>query len=57
MQEQKEAHAKAYAQWSENEDKELKRLYEQGFQIKDLFIIFQRNTGSITSRLKKLGLR
>ena len=57
MQEQKEAHAKAYAQWSENEDKELKRLYEQGFQIKDLSIIFQRNTGSITSRLKKLGLR
>ena len=57
MQEQKEAHAKAYAPWSENEDKELRRLYEQGFQIKDLSIIFQRNTGSITSRLKKLGLR
>lgn len=57
MQEQKEAHAKAYAQWSENEDKELKRLHEQGFQIKDLSIIFQRNTGSISSRLKKLGLR
>ena len=57
MQEQKEAHAKAYAQWSENEDKELKRLYEQGFQIKDLSIIFQRNIGSISSRLKKLGLR
>ena len=34
MQEQKEAHAKAYAQF-----------------------IFQRNTGSISSRLKKLGLR
>ena len=57
MQEQKEAHAKAYTQWSENEDKELRRLYEQGFQIKDLSIIFQRNTGSISSRLKKLGLR
>ncbi|MBQ4394095.1 MAG: DNA helicase RecQ [Paludibacteraceae bacterium] len=57
MQEQKEAHAKAYAPWSENEDKELKRLHEQGFQIKDLSIIFQRNTGSISSRLKKLGLR
>ena len=56
MQEQ-EAHAKAYAPWSENEDKELKRLYEQGFQIKDLSIIFQRNTDSISSRLKKLGLR
>lgn len=57
MQEQKEAHAKAYTQWSENEDKELKRLHEQGFQIKDLSIIFQRNIGSISSRLKKLGLR
>ena len=57
MQEQKEAHAKAYAPWSENEDKELKRLYEQGFQIKDLSIIFQRNIGSISSCLKKLGLR
>lgn len=57
MQIQKELHANAYAQWSENEDKELKRLYEQGFQIKDLSIIFQRNTGSISSRLKKLGLR
>ena len=57
MQEQKEAHEKAYAPWSENEDKELKRLHEQGFQIKDLSIIFQRNIGSISSRLKKLGLR
>ena len=57
IQEQKEAHAKAYAPWSKNEDKELKRLHEQGFQIKDLSIIFQRNTGSISSRLKKLGLR
>ena len=57
MQEQKELHANAYAQWSENEDKELKRLHEQGFQIKDLSIIFQRNTGSISSCLKKLGLR
>lgn len=57
MQEQKELHANAYAQWSENEDKELKRLHEQGFQIKDLSIIFQRNIGSISSRLKKLGLR
>ncbi|MBR5677471.1 MAG: DNA helicase RecQ [Paludibacteraceae bacterium] len=57
IQEQKELHANAYVQWSENEDKELKRLYEQGFQIKDLSIIFQRNTGSISSRLKKLGLR
>lgn len=57
IQEQKELHANAYVQWSEDEDKELKRLYEQGFQIKDLSIIFQRNTGSISSRLKKLGLR
>ena len=56
MQEQKELHANAYVQWSESEDKELKRLYEQGFQIKDLSVIFQRNTGSIRSRLKKLGL-
>ena len=56
MQEQKELHANAYVQWSESEDKELKRLYKQGFQINDLAIIFQRNTGSIKSRLKKLGL-
>lgn len=57
MQEQKELYANAYLQWSENDDKELKRLYEQGFQVKDLSIIFQRNTGSISSRLKKLGLK
>lgn len=57
MQEQKELYANAYAQWTKNEDQELKRLYQQGFQIKDLSIIFQRNTGSISSRLKKLGLR
>lgn len=57
MQEQKELYANAYVLWSENEDKELKRLYEQGFQIKDLSIIFQRNIGSISSRLKKLGLK
>ncbi len=57
MQEQKELYANAYAQWSENDDKELRRLYKQGIQVKDLSIIFQRNTGSINSRLKKLGLK
>ena len=56
MQQQKELHANAYAKWNEHEDKELERLYKQGFQIRELSIIFQRNEGSIRSRLHKLGL-
>ena len=57
MQEQKELHVNAYAQWSDKDDQELKRLFQQGFQVKELSIIFQRNIGSINSRLKKLGLK
>jgi ATP-dependent DNA helicase RecQ len=57
MQEQKELHVNAYAQWSDKDDQELKRLFQQGFQVKELSIIFQRNMGSINSRLKKLGLK
>lgn len=57
MQEQKELHVNAYAQWSDKDDQELKRLFQQGFQVKELSIIFQRNIGSINSRLKKIGLK
>ena len=57
MQEQKEQFANAYAKWTEKDDKELIRLYQQGFHIRQLSVIFQRNIGSISSRLAKLGLK
>ncbi len=57
MQQQNELHTNAYISWTEHEDNELRRLYQEGFQIRELAIIFQRNEGVIRSRLYKLGLR
>ena len=57
MQEQKEQFANAYAKWTEKDDKELTRLYQRGFKPQELSIIFERNIGSINSRLAKLGLK
>jgi len=56
IEKQRSLYPKAYMAWSEQEDIDLKKKYEQGFSVQQLMNEFQRNEGAIKSRLKKLGL-
>lgn len=49
-------HARAYEAWSKQEDEKLIQRYKDGLNINQLATEFQRQTGGIRSRLKKLGL-
>ena len=49
-------HLRAYEPWTKDEDERLKQLYKQGATIDDLVSAFQRKSGGIRSRLKKLSL-
>jgi len=51
----RQKHPKAYLPWDEEQDNELRELYESGASIKDLAKEFSRSGGSIRSRLIKLG--
>lgn len=53
---QKAIYPNAYSYWSDEDDQRLEKLFHEGKSIEDLMSIFQRNRGSITSRLRKLGL-
>lgn len=46
---------KAYARWTEEEDKKLRKLYTQNKAVKELAGVFQRKPSAIRSRLKKMG--
>jgi len=46
----------AYVIWSSDDDERLKELFFSGKTVKELMQIFQRNRGSIVSRIKKLKL-
>jgi len=46
----------AYRPWTKEGDAKLATLYKSGKSIDELTIIFQRNNGAITSRLRKLGM-
>ena len=46
----------AYQSWSEKEDQQLIREYEEGKTTKEMSEIHKRTQGAIRSRLKKLGL-
>lgn len=54
VQQQKEKHANAYERWTEGDDKKLVELYNSGADVSTLMSIFQRNRGSIISRIQKL---
>lgn len=56
MEEQKALYSNAYKPWHKDDDDLLTKLYNEGTPIKELMTLFQRNRGSITSRLRKLGL-
>jgi hypothetical protein len=49
-------YAKAYERWTEEEDANLKLAYETCKEIETLANTFQRQPGSVRSRLTKLGL-
>lgn len=51
------AHAHAYARWTEEDDERLEQLFCEGRKIKELAAIFGRDTGAISSRIRKLELR
>lgn len=50
------SYPKAYVKWSSYEDDDLKKMYESGKTIGQLAVIFQRKTGAIWARLKKLDV-
>ena len=47
----------AYNPWSEEEDSELTRMWNDGAAIEDIAAHFERKPGGVISRLKKLGLK
>lgn len=49
-------HPQAYRKWTDDEERELKKMFERGKQMKELAEKFGRQPGGIRSRLKKLGL-
>lgn len=53
---QKAIYPNAYSPWSEEDNLRLKQLFQEGKSVEELMTIFQRNRGSITSQLRKLGL-
>ena len=57
MEQQKQLHTNAYAHWNEEEDKKLTEYYRQGLSTSEIAFLMNRNTGGISSRIKKLGLR
>ena len=56
MEQQKAIYPNAYVPWSEEDDLRLEQLFREGKSVEELMNIFQRNRGSIASRLRKLGL-
>lgn len=47
----------AYAKWHPSDDEKLEVLYCEGKSVKELSLIFKRNTGAIRSRIRKLELK
>ncbi len=57
MERQKQLHTSAYARWDEENDKKLIEYYKQGLSTSEIASLMKRNTGGISSLIKKLGLR
>ncbi|MFZ1694502.1 MAG: DUF3276 family protein [Flavobacteriales bacterium] len=57
VEEIREKHPQAYARWTEEDDARLEQLYCEGRKRKELAVIFGREPGAITSRIKKLELK
>jgi ATP-dependent DNA helicase RecQ len=57
MERQKQLHSNAYAHWDDEEEKKLTEYYRQGLSTSKIASLMNRNTGGISSRIKKLRLR
>jgi hypothetical protein len=53
----RKSHGNAYRTWTADDDEELERLEKEGKSIRELALIFGRNRGAITSRLRKINER
>ena len=53
----REKYPRAYEKWTDVEDLELSKNYQEGLSISELAERHQRKRGAIHSRLKKLGLQ
>jgi len=53
---QRKTHPRAYEPWTEEEQRFLEVQFKQGKTVKQLSDLFQRNSGAILSRLRKMGL-
>ena len=56
VEEKRQEHPRAYEKWSPEDDARLKEMYAAGHGVAELAKHFERNSGAIRSRLKKLGL-
>jgi hypothetical protein len=52
----RQTHPRAYDYWTKEEELRLIKRYQEGASISQLAKDFQRKSGGIKSRLKKLGL-
>ena len=57
LDDKRKEHAHAYLPWSAEDDEKLEKLFCEGWPTKNLAKVFERNTGAISSRIKKLELR
>lgn len=56
MEQQKQLHAKAYAPWTEEDEQILISYFHRGLSTKEIAELMNRNSGGISSHIKKLGL-
>ena len=56
MEQQKRLHAKAYTSWTEEDEQILTSYFHQSLSTKEIAELMNRNSGGISSRIKKLGL-
>ena len=56
IEQKRKLYPNAYKPWKIDDDDLLTKLYNEGASVEDLTVVFKRNRGSITSRLRKLGL-
>ncbi len=57
VEEIRQSHGNAYQPWTAEADEQLEQLANEGKSINELALLFGRNQGSITSRLKKIEAR
>ena len=53
----RETYQQAYLPWTTEDDNKLELLFCEGKKVKELAVIFERNEGAISSRIKKLELK